>query len=131
MLKLAEPKLIVTVDPLVPLVTAAQKELGESNVDTNQLQIQGPAKMMRRSLSKLILMDQMQNGTSRKSSSYGDHVGQPHKLRCPVLTVHRQRWIRLRSQKVESGLPLSSVPLICIIQVCYSPAVKCCNLAVL
>ena len=32
-LKLAEPKLIVTVDPLVPLVTAAQKELGESNVD--------------------------------------------------------------------------------------------------
>jgi len=27
-LKLAEPKLIVTVDPLVPLVTAAQKELG-------------------------------------------------------------------------------------------------------
>ena len=31
-LKLAEPKLIVTVDPLVSLVTAAQKELGEPNV---------------------------------------------------------------------------------------------------
>ena len=41
MLKLAEPKLIVTVDPLVPLVTAAQKELGEPNVKINQPQIQG------------------------------------------------------------------------------------------
>ena len=43
MLKLAEPKLIVTVDPLVPLVTAAQKELGEPNVDIIQLQIQSQA----------------------------------------------------------------------------------------
>ena len=41
MLKLAEPKLIVTVDPLVPLLTAAQKELGEPNVKINQPQIQG------------------------------------------------------------------------------------------
>ena len=53
MLKLAEPKLIVTVDPLVPLVTAAQTELGESNADINQLQIQGPAKMIRISLIKI------------------------------------------------------------------------------
>ena len=75
MLKLAEPKLIVTVDPLVPLVTAAQKELGESNVDTNQLLFKAQPKMMRISLPKLILIDRMQNGTSRKSSSYGDHVG--------------------------------------------------------